>query len=228
MQDRIKWISAGMVPGLDVIAADWGCLTGYLEKCDLLAEKKRLADVLREIGRVTPTREEALETFRASYEAGRQRYAETRLARFVHENLRNADPFKRAERLDYFSISFPEWSDVETALDSLPDSAFGLADERERQAEAGKIRKRLEAIDRRVLELTPPPFLKQTAEGLVDVRESFVRSWVDMQGRCSEAIDFRGYELRGAPPAIREWYGKLQIGKSVSTSSDALLGALRD
>jgi hypothetical protein len=174
------------------------------------------------------TRPEVLETHRSSYERARRAYQEGRLAKFISENLTNRDPFKRVVRMEYFAVGFPEWSDLEAAILSLPDQAFGSADERERQAEVKKLRAAIGKIDDRIAALSCPPYLRQDQTGLHDVRELFADFWRSRQSRCAEAVDMQGLQLRGAPAEVREWYEKLGIGSAVSTNRDALLGALRD
>jgi hypothetical protein len=228
-EEKIQWVSRGMTPGLDVVEADPACLDGLLEKEALLEERAELAGVVATIPKIPPPRAEVLEAHRASYSAALQRYAEGRLARFVSENLTSRDPFGRSEDfMKFFFVPWPRWELYEAALNSLPDEAFGTADESERQAEAAKIRGRLAAIDRRLTAINCPPFLRLDRNGIMaDVRAEFADHWRRIQARCSAPCDPQGFELAGAPEWTKDAYRKLGIGAAVSKSRNALLPAAR-
>jgi hypothetical protein len=224
--DRVLYRGKAAVPGYELLSdhfKTWVPAIQEIWNCEKqLAE---LAAAEKEIGGMGRTRQEFSEMLIASFDGYRQRYVE-RLAKYLSEVVKGADPLRRVERLDFLARPLHELSAFEEALAMLPDEVFSEVPSAEKQKELSKIQKQKQKIEGRLTELRCPPYLQLVGGVLQDIREIFIGAWRQKQSEASEGCDPCGFDLRGASDDLRYAFRELEIASAVNPRG--LLPALRD
>jgi hypothetical protein len=224
--DQVKYRSRAAVPGFELLSdhiREWvPALQEIRETEKSLVE---LRDAEKEIGGMSRTRQEFAELLVASYDQYRQRYVE-RLAKYLSEVVKGADPLRRVERLDFLARPLHELSAFQEALAMLPDEVFSEVPSAEKSKELSKITKQRGKLESRLAELRCPPYLQIVGGELRDIREIFIQGWREKQREAREAVDPQGFDLRGASDDLKFAYRELSIASAVN--ENGLLPASRD
>jgi DNA repair exonuclease SbcCD ATPase subunit len=207
------------VPGLD-LTLDYSWVDGFIRLTQLHDKKERAKETRRQIKRSIST----LDDYKKRLKASHTRYVERRrknVQRYLCRIERSYDPLQSFERNPVWREkigTFLSWDQIEDALTDI-EMPGGISDT-EREKHFSAIDQEIAEIESEIDQLNKPEFF-QMNDGTVldDMRYALTRFWQRVQRTCNAPCNPRGFDLKDSPPAEKEAYEKLGIGKYVNSRS---------
>jgi hypothetical protein len=196
----------------------------FLEIENLESELKNLKAESKKFKRMATLKEERIEEWRRGYSEARDSFDKSLMSRLA-ENSNPMGFFERYSRRGPMVPPLPvlpPWEDFERALQLLPEGE-GIS-KKDREKKLQEIRKKMQAIEASIQELSPPHFFKHMhgySSGVSDYRRDLVQHWYDIQGIVVGGCDPHGIDIRDCPESVQEAYRILEIAQFIPSAGSS-------
>lgn len=222
MEEYINKIGRSVVPAYSMLE-DYLWVDDFLKLLDLQEEMKALRQRKKDLRLVNPTKEDLIKQVEEQYQEYKKQRVDFIAREFILQGrkgrLASVNPFNhmKFERDSVGFFPYVTLEEVREAIDTLPDEGI-TNQEKGNQMEA--VESRLSEIRIEMDELSPPVYF-HLVDGRVtdDIRESFFRHWLSIQGKVCAPCGPQGIILDKSSFEEKQAWEKLGIGRAMAPKS---------